>query len=77
MRNEILAFAPLMNAVENVQSGLNGLLFAADALHTSGCSRWEVVSHLSVPRIWKGLALLSKAFAGRIPAAPLLSGPLE
>jgi predicted transposase YbfD/YdcC len=32
--NEIPAFTPLLNAVENVLGSLTGVLFVADAMHT-------------------------------------------
>jgi predicted transposase YbfD/YdcC len=50
--NEIPAFAPLLDAVEQVLGSLTGLLFVADALHTQVAHATEIAArgaHLLIP----------------------------
>ncbi|WP_444951964.1 ISAs1 family transposase [Micromonospora ureilytica] len=50
--NEIPAFAPLLDAVEQVMGSLTGLLFIADALHTQTAHAQEIAArgaHLMIP----------------------------
>lgn len=50
--NEIPAFAPLLNAVEQVLGSLDGLVFVADALHTQTNHAREIAKrggHLLIP----------------------------
>ncbi|MFJ8583020.1 ISAs1 family transposase, partial [Micromonospora sp. NPDC093277] len=50
--NEIPAFTPLLDALEQVLGNLHGLVFVADALHTQTCHAKEIATrgaHLLVP----------------------------
>ncbi|MDZ5447212.1 ISAs1 family transposase [Micromonospora sp. 4G57] len=50
--NEIPAFAPLLDAVEQVLGSLHGLIFVADALHTQTGHAGEIAkrgAHLLIP----------------------------